>query len=500
MRQRFWTRGDDTSPTRSSTTPARSEGAAEGGFRTSLREAQPAAYVEIVLGLGAIVAINLLFFREDPGFVDLDLHPFWIVVIGIAVRYGALPGYAAGALSALVYFALGVGAGSLGQANMLSIDVLLNPVLFLIAGATVGELREAHKRVHKRLAAKYDEVEEGLQNVAQKYLASLELSRELERRIASQTSTVMTLYEAAKSLENVDTRALSPSVLGLVSSYIDAESCALYLLRDGEYVLEEALPANAAFDRPEVLDTSKGLLALVTGERHTASVHDLVTEASVAQIMGHRILMAAPLLSDDGDVMGILAVEKMPFMRFTPAAVKLFTLLSDWASSAFQRALKFQQTRDRNVEDEITGAYNYFYILKRLGEEVERHRRHGVPVALVAVQVKDYNDIEPVKLPSVLRTLRLIFRRQTRPYDVLGKYSSEGILLLVLPHATVEQAQVVAGRIKQEIEAFVFKPFNDERTLKIATGLASPSDVVRNSEALVEETMRDLRARNEVAG
>src|SRR5688572_5915921 len=75
-----------------------------GDLRAALRDTQPAAYGEIAVGLAVISALNLLLFRTDNwGFFDSNPHPFWLIVVPIASRYGALPGYAAGFASALVY-------------------------------------------------------------------------------------------------------------------------------------------------------------------------------------------------------------------------------------------------------------------------------------------------------------------------------------------------------------------------------------------------------------
>jgi diguanylate cyclase (GGDEF)-like protein len=462
-------------------------------LRTALREPGPLTYVEMGVGLGVLIGIDLVFFRGDPAFGGANPHPFWFVVVLIAVRYGALPGYFVGALSALAYLTLVVlQAGSLSQADLFSVQVLLNPVLFLLIGAVIGEVREAQKRAYTELTAKYGEVEAGVQDLAQRYLASMEISRELERRIEGQTSTVMTLYKAAKSLENMEMQTLSPSLLELTASFVEAEACALYLRRNGGFVLEAGRPANVDFDRPHELDTARGMLGIVLGERRTATVRDVIVEATPGEILGHNPLMATPLLSEDGEVIGVLVVERMPFLRFTPTAVKLFALLGDWASSAFQRALSFQQTRDRNIEDEVSGAYNYFYLLKRLGEEIERSRRYGMPLTIMAISINDYEKIPPVKATGVLRMLSLSFRRQTRAWDILGKYPVDGIFLLVLLHTTTHAAQTVAKRLQREFEAFDLKAFDDERGLEIQIGIASPSESVTEAESLVEEAVRDL--------
>ncbi len=464
--------------------------------RAGILGAQPLAYLEMAIGFGALVAVNLVFLPADPGFVGVDPHPSWLVVIPIAVRYGAVPGYVVGLLAAVLYLVFAVvRGGSLFDAGILSTQVLLDPVLFILAGAALGELRQAHKRAHARVAERYDEVEDGLQDLAQRYLASMELARELERRVSGQTSTVMTLYRAAKALENVETRDLSPSVLELAASFVDAESCAIYLRRNGGFVFEGGRPQNPGFERPEKLDTTQGLPAAALGQKRTVTVRDLVSDATPAQIARQRPLMVTPLLGEDGEAMGMLVVEKMPFLRFTSASVKLFSMLGDWASGAFQRAFRFQQAKDRNVEDEITGAYNHLYMLKRTEEEMQRARRHGIALSLLAISIADYDEIPPVRVPSVLRTLGLIFARQTRPFDVLGKHVDEGVFLLLIPHADAQQGAAVGDRISREVAAFAFKPFDDERDMRLITNAAPLPESTIDARGFVEEAVDGLRDR-----
>ena len=469
-------------------------------FRTALGKSQPLAYVEMVAGLGALAALNLIFFRDDLGFSNVNPNPIWLVIVFVAARYGAIPGYAVGALSALVYLGLVALQGGPSFAfDASQVQVFTNPVLFLVVGGALGELRESHKRAQKRLAAKYDEVEADIQDLAQRYLAALELSRELERRVVGQTSTVMTLYQAAKGLEYLDVRELSPSVLELTANFIEADACALYLRQEGRFLLEAARPASPDLDRPEELDTTEGMPAIVLRNKGTSTVRDILTDVTPAQLSSERLLMATPLLSEDKEVMGILIVEKMPFLRFTPAAVKLFTLLGDWASSAFQRALRFQRTQDRNVEDELTGAYNYPHTEKRLSEEVVRARQYQVPLTLVALRIDDYDQILPVRVPRVLRTLSLVFRHYTRPIDIVGKYITENVFLIVLPHVGAQEGQSLTDRISREVEAFEFKPFDDDRSLTVTTSLASFSDATTSAEALVDDALRSLQGLSDSA-
>ncbi|MBI3969543.1 MAG: GAF domain-containing protein [Chloroflexi bacterium] len=454
-------------------------------FRAAVRETQPLAYFEMLLGLGFIVAINLVLFSDNWGYFEANPHPFWLVILPVAARYGALPGYVVGFAATATYVLLIITQPrSAFAVDILSTEALLNPVLFVVVGAALGELRERQKRDQKRLAAKYDEVELGLQDIAQRYLAAVEINRELERRIVSQTSTVTTLYQAAKALEQLDVEELSPSLLELTTSFIEAEACALYLAQGGRFVLKVSRPEVVDFVRPAELDTTRGMAALVIGNKRTATIRDVMAEATPSQIVSQRLLMATPLLDQRQQIIGILTVEKMPFLRFTPSAVKLFTLLGDWASTAFQTALRFQESQDRNIDDVLTGAYSYPYFAKRLSEEIERARGYHLPLTLLALRLEDYELISPVRLPLLLQTLGVVFRQQVRSIDVIGKHPRGDAFLIALPHITVSDAQVLASRLRREIEAFGFKPFSSEEPLTVSVSAVDAVGVTRTEDAI----------------
>jgi GGDEF domain-containing protein len=465
-------------------------------LRAALRDTQPVAYAEIAIGLGLLVAINLLFFRNDNwGFFDANPHPFWLVILPIAVRYGALPAYTAGLLSAAIYLLFVIfQPRSAFAVDIFSTQAFLNPVLFVVVGGLLGEVREAQKRAHRDLARRYDDVEASLQDLAERYLAAVEINREMQRRIVTQTSTVTTLYQAAKALEQLEIEELAPSILQLVTDFIEADACALYLRRDGQLELRQGRPAEVSFSRPRTLDTSRGIAAAVFSEKRTITVRDVMAEATPSEIMAQPLLMATPLLGQNGEVIGIITVEKMPFLRFTPTAVKLFTLLGDWATTAFQTAMRFQETRDRNVSDELTGAYNFSYMAKRLAQEIDRAQRYGLPLTLVAFRVAQHDAIPPVKLPTILQTLGFVFRQHIRPIDILGKGATDDTFLVVLPHLTEREGQALAERIRGEIEAFGFQPFDDDRTLQVQVALVSAAEAPSSGDEMIERVLARLAA------
>jgi uncharacterized membrane protein YozB (DUF420 family) len=48
--------------------------------------------------------------------------------------------------------------------------------------------------------------------------------------------------------------------------------------------------------------------------------------------------MVGPLYDSVGSVRGVVVVEQLPFLKFCPATIQLFGLLTDWVSTALQNA------------------------------------------------------------------------------------------------------------------------------------------------------------------
>src|SRR5436305_1676193 len=115
-------------------------------FRVRLRRTPLLAYLEIAVGFTLLVALNVLFFRDHWGYLDVQPHPYWLIVIPIAVRYGALPGYLAGSVAAILYLLFAASSGQpLFGGDLLSSRPIIYSVLLLLAGAVFGELRETQR-------------------------------------------------------------------------------------------------------------------------------------------------------------------------------------------------------------------------------------------------------------------------------------------------------------------------------------------------------------------
>jgi diguanylate cyclase (GGDEF)-like protein len=137
----------------------------------------------------------------------------------------------------------------------------------------------------------------------------------------------------------------------------------------------------------------------------------------------------------------------------------------------------FQKTQSFAVRDELTGLYNYRYLVSQLDGEVRRAQRAGTPVALAIFDVDDfkwYNDRNGhLAGDRALRAVADILREQVRESDLVARYGGEEFVVL-LPGAHKPQALQVARRIGEKIGEHPF-PFGEHQpggNLTVSGGLA----------------------------
>jgi diguanylate cyclase (GGDEF)-like protein len=131
--------------------------------------------------------------------------------------------------------------------------------------------------------------------------------------------------------------------------------------------------------------------------------------------------------------------------------------------------------RNQATRDSLTNLRNFRALKERLGEEVERTRRHLEPLSLLLLDVdrfKQYNDSfgHPAGDEVLYKVARLM-EEQARGSDFVARYGGEEFVIL-LPNTSEEQARIAAERVRVAIEKAPWK----ERPVTASIGVATTTD------------------------
>jgi hypothetical protein len=140
-----------------------------------------------------------------------------------------------------------------------------------------------------------------------------------------------------------------------MSHVLEAESCALYLWRDGQLQLHNDRRTSRFPSRPVVWSATTGVMGRAVRENRIVTIHDRLMDEDSQVVADEPAMMAGPLVGHDTQILGIVAVEQLPFEKLNRASMRTFQILLDWSSAALANALVVEELQRTAVAEHSSG-------------------------------------------------------------------------------------------------------------------------------------------------
>lgn len=166
------------------------------------------------------------------------------------------------------------------------------------------------------------------------------------------------------------------------------------------------------------------------------------------------------------------------------------------------RKLLEEELRLQATTDGLTGIFNRRHFLMRAEEELQRMRRYGGSCALLMVDIDHFKEVNDNfghdSGDVVLKLVANLCREAMRATDILGRVGGEEFAILLL-EASVQDAVLVANRLRQSIQDTVFRTDNQHLIrLQASIGLAEHFTAIESlNELMVRADKALYRAKNE---
>lgn len=279
-------------------------------------------------------------------------------------------------------------------------------------------------------------------------------------------------------------RAIS-EITELIHSTLDFEEVGQLVLEILSKVID--LPGSALFiidkERDEtVFNASFGIAPGLAKRSPSAYGPD-------AQIHGEE-MFACTTLMDRGSLMVVFCASGERLERLGTEDRLVLSSVAAELAVAVENSELYKLTRRLAVTDELTGLFNYRYLLERAEDEIGRARRFGRSLSLLMIdadEFKRYNDTHGhVAGDGALAELATAMRGAVRDIDVVCRYGGEEFAIL-LPETDAEGAFVVAEKVRESVAAHVFKNADGDRTerLTVSIGLSTFPGTADDREGLL---------------
>ena len=330
-----------------------------------------------------------------------------------------------------------------------------------------------------------------------RYVASrLEILR-LRDAVAHQERISRVIKDFNEQLRHIDSENFWEKLTAVMAQLVEAERASLLVLGPSDLLTAKAA-YGADVDLNTVPDLGSRVARTILEKGKPALVTD-VGKASLSSVGVERRYKTPSFISYPitlgGANIGVLNfTDKARGERFDKQDVEALDSIAPQIAVALDRISlreKVGEFAQLSVTDPLTGLLNRRYIQERLGEEINRSDRSGEPLSFLMIDVdefKSYNDrFGHPEGDEALRIVGSILRQNLRGADVAVRYGGEEFSVL-LPATSVDEAEVIAHRIRSHVERTDFP----KRRVTVSIGAATIIDQVRTVEDLISAADKAL--------
>jgi diguanylate cyclase (GGDEF)-like protein len=330
----------------------------------------------------------------------------------------------------------------------------------------------------------------------------LRLRSELDQR-ARFTDFLQTFTERINAIEPAETYR---SILRHSVELLHSERGSILLLDEtsNELLIKATVGPHTKTAAEARMRLGEGIAGSVLNDGRPLLVRDVETLGGQAAPPERRYktksFISYPILIG-GRKVGVLNVtDKMGGGAFDEIDLSLLEVIAPQLAMALDRAEwreKAEQFELMSITDPLTGLLNRRYLEQRLQEEVNRSQRQQFEMGFMMIDIDDfkhYNDINGHQAGDrALEMTAQCLKSVLRSADIASRYGGEEFSIL-LPQTSVEEAALIAERIRKRIERtrFPHGKTQPHGSVTVSIGVSTFSQALDTPERIVGAADRAL--------
>ncbi|MBI1821203.1 MAG: diguanylate cyclase [Nitrospirae bacterium] len=307
-------------------------------------------------------------------------------------------------------------------------------------------------------------------------------------------------------VSTLDSEELFKTIIDQATSMLHAEQGSLMLVEEdtGDLKIKVIKGINQKIVEGRRIQAGEGVAGKVLQEGVPLLVQDMENDPRVLLPKRSRYkttsFISVPITLDHRPI-GILNVaDKFNEPFFTEKDLQIALTISGYASMAIERSefyRRSEELRQISITDPLSGLLNRRYFQERLAEEMERSKRHKLPLSLIIMDIdnfKQFNDLHGhLAGDEAIRIVGRCLRNNIRTIDVAARYGGEEFTV-ILPQTGKVDATQIAQRICLEIEKteFITEDLHKGPGITVSLGLATFPEDAESIEDLFKHSDRAL--------
>lgn len=409
-----------------------------------------------------IISVNIFLFPDLPGFLGVNPHPYLIVVLLMAGRFGRWEGLLTAFLAGMVLVIYTyLESSPYFNLNMLTeTPFLISIVSYFLAALIVGEMRGFNKSFERAIVRENTDFKQENSRLKEQLEIITIIKEELENRIVGQEETVHSLYQATKSLETLDEKQFYEALTKLTSRFTGATKVTLHVV---DYPNDKIIRvARFGYDESnghyQKLPLHSDIFKEILSSNKLMTIKDISDNDDVFRVWQqseNRAYAYVPI-SMGSVIVGILTIDDIPFLKLNISTVRILALIGELAVPALKNIIKYQDLQDMVKVDPVTKLPKYESFESLADVEFKKTGRYKLEYAILLVQVDGLDVIEKelghtVRIEAT-KWLSESIQNLLRTVDILASGKRDNELIMALPFTNTDGLLSVIDRFKKSQE------------------------------------------------
>jgi diguanylate cyclase (GGDEF)-like protein/PAS domain S-box-containing protein len=326
-----------------------------------------------------------------------------------------------------------------------------------------------------------------------------DITRRKEERaqLSQRVRELGVLYDLAKaSMEATSVDALFEDATRIIGGALYGDNFGVGLLSDHEDVVRLHRSYAGTELGGSALPLEDSIVAEVVETRAAVRIAENRESGRTSFAPGIRSVLCVPLIAH-GRVVAVLNVESNDENAFDESDEKLLTTVAGQLAAGVTRIELFGEVERLAITDPLMGIFNRRHFFARAEEELQRAVRHERPLTVLMLDLdhfKRINDRHGHQVgDEILAAAARACAGELRNGDLLARYGGEELVVL-LPDAPIDQAVVVAGRLRAVVGKTEVATADGPVSVTLSIGAAALDGTCRDLLALVNRADRALYA------